>query len=354
MNVFGLRDEVITEYGEFVGSFVQVRAEDLSEKVEEHFEGGRLWPQPMLQLNPSFEAGASIEELADEGVLDERCREIFRLDKTDAETGRPLRLHRHQEEAVRAAGSGDHYVLTTGTGSGKSLAYIVPIVDHVLRRGSGRGIQAVVVYPMNALANSQQDELEKFLGPAESAPVRYAAYTGQEPEERRQGLRHNPPDILLTNYVMLELLLTRSVDRPLIAGSPDLRLIVLDELHTYRGRQGSDVAMLVRRVRMAKVSPVPQVLDMIDLLLQKLVHAQLISLNHSREMFPAQEVGHDDICRPLLIQPFRFMYLVGNNSYDRILIDLPHLIDYEQISIYQRDCGDHHLRLMKIDLIKEV
>ena len=65
--------------------------------------------------------------------------------------GGPMRLHRHQLEAIQQATSNQNYVLTTGTGSGKSLSYIVPIVDHVLRRGSGKGIQAIVVYPMNAL-----------------------------------------------------------------------------------------------------------------------------------------------------------------------------------------------------------
>ena len=105
-------------------------------------------------------------------------------------------------------------MLTTGTGSGKSLAYIVPIVDHVLqeRRREGpsaaKRVQAIVVYPMNALANSQLEELEKFLrdGYGEGRePVTFARYTGQEDDEKRQEIRDNPPDILLTNYVMLEL-----------------------------------------------------------------------------------------------------------------------------------------------------
>ena len=68
-----------------------------------------------------------------------------------------------QEEAIRAANSGGNYVLTTGTGSGKSLAFIIPIVNHVLRTGSGKGIQAIIVYPMNALANSQMQELSRYL-----------------------------------------------------------------------------------------------------------------------------------------------------------------------------------------------
>src|SRR2546430_3181114 len=96
-----------------------------------------------------------------------------------------MRLHRHQVDAIREARAGHNYVLTTGTGSGKNLSYIVPIVDHVLRRGSGQGVQAIVVYPMNALANSQAEELKKFLekgyGLGQS-PVRVARYTGQEKE----------------------------------------------------------------------------------------------------------------------------------------------------------------------------
>jgi ATP-dependent helicase YprA (DUF1998 family) len=117
------------------------------------------------------------------------------------------------------AHTGANYVLTTGTGSGKSLAYIVPIVDHVLRRGSGKGVQAIVVYPMNALANSQEGELKKFLQlsyPDGKGPVTFARYTGQESDETRQRIIANPPDIILTNYVMLELILTRTTERQLI------------------------------------------------------------------------------------------------------------------------------------------
>lgn len=89
---------------------------------------------------------------------------------------------------MRTARAGHHYVLTTGTGSGKSLSYIIPIVDHVLRNGSGKGIQAMIVYPMNALANSQYGELEKFLCagfPDGRGPVTFARYTGQEDDATR-------------------------------------------------------------------------------------------------------------------------------------------------------------------------
>ena len=163
-----------------------------------------------------------------------------------------MRLHKHQEDAVRIGATGANYVLTTGTGSGKSLTYIIPIVDHVLRHGSGKGIKAIVVYPMNALANSQWGELEKFLRfgyPDGKGPVTFERYTGQERGEERERIRANPPDILLTNFVMLELMLTRPIEAGLIEAAKGLQFLVLDELHTYRGRQGADVAMLVRRVR---------------------------------------------------------------------------------------------------------
>ncbi len=119
----------------------------------------------------------------------------------------PLRLYRHQIEGIHAARAGDNYVLPTGTGSGKSLSYIVPIVDHVLRtRGQGRrGIQAIVVYPMNALANSQLEELRKYIELGFDRPlVRFARYTGQESHERREQILADPPDILLTNRPLLQ------------------------------------------------------------------------------------------------------------------------------------------------------
>jgi superfamily II DNA/RNA helicase len=149
-------------------------------------------------------------------------------------------------------------VLTTGTSSGKSLAYLIPIVDQVLRTGRGQGVQAIVVYPMNALCNSQFGELGKFLciGYGEgNQPVRFERYTGQEDQEKRDQIIQNPPDILLTNYVMLELLLTRPFERSLVNAARGLKFLVLDELHTYRGRQGADVALLVRRVREACEAP---------------------------------------------------------------------------------------------------
>lgn len=254
MDVFGLRNNLIRDYEEYIKSFFVIRDDRIRAEVNRHLADGELWPDPLIQLNPSFERGHTIEELVADGVLHEECRGIFRVGKTETGGGTMLRLHRHQEEAIRMAAGGHNYVLTTGTGSGKSLAYMVPIVDHVLRSGSGKGLRAIVIYPMNALANSQKGELEKFLKlgmPAGSPRVTFERYTGQEGEEERQRILASPPDILLTNFVMLELILTRPRERPFVQNGKLLRFMVLDELHTYRGRQGADVAMLVRRMREA-------------------------------------------------------------------------------------------------------
>lgn len=258
MDVFDLREGVINEYASYVGSFVTVRDRRIREHVDQEMHSGVLWPQPLVQLNPAFEPGEGLETLVSRGELHERCLGIFRDKPTPTEDRGLLRLHRHQVEGIRAAREGRSYVLTTGTGSGKSLSYIVPIVDHVLRNGPGKGIQAVVVYPMNALANSQMGELEKFLChgfPQGQPPVTFRRYTGQEREDERKAIVESPPDILLTNYVMLELVLTRPNERRLVEAARGLRFLVFDELHTYRGRQGSDVAMLIRRVREATASP---------------------------------------------------------------------------------------------------
>ena len=258
MDVFEFRDQLVGEYERFTRSFVKIKADDIKYHVDAEYAAGRYWPQPMVGLNPAFVPGGDIGKFVAEGLLHPECERIFRFGKSEqGDLGTALTLHKHQEQAIRVATRRESYVLTTGTGSGKSLAYFVPIVDDVLRSraaGGAKGITAIVVYPMNALCNSQLEELEKYLSlgyPKGGEPVTYARYTGQENDEARQKLAANPPDILLTNYVMLELMLTRhsAPDPQVMAQAKDLRFLVLDELHTYRGRQGADVAMLVRRVR---------------------------------------------------------------------------------------------------------
>jgi Lhr-like helicase len=257
MDVFSLRDSLVADYARFARSFTTIRADDIRALVDRAYANEHYWPQPLLQVNPSFKPDEDdMDTLAARGVVHPDVARIFRFndDKKDGTAGSPLRLHRHQREALAYGAQRQSFVVTTGTGSGKSLCFFVPIIDAILKAKAtdpAPRTRAIVIYPMNALANSQLEELGKFPGRLSPAPVTFKRYTGQEREEERQRVADSPPDILLTNFMMLELLMTRQdeLDRQVIGNCAGLEFLVLDELHTYRGRQGADVAMLVRRVR---------------------------------------------------------------------------------------------------------
>lgn len=258
-NVFDFRDRLIDEYSAFSRSFAFISASDIKRKVEDEYKKERYWPQPLIQINPNYQRGQSVQELADEGLLHAKCADIFRIGKSSEESeykGQELFLFKHQVDALAKAKNKKSYVVTTGTGSGKSLSFFIPIVDAILNakdKDPTPKTRAIIIYPMNALANSQLEEVNKFLvGYRENErPFSVARYTGQESAEERKAIADNPPDILLTNFMMLELILTRyeSTDRHVVENCQGLEFLVLDELHTYRGRQGADVAVLVRRLR---------------------------------------------------------------------------------------------------------
>jgi len=251
MDIFDLDRCLVEDYQRFARSFTTIRAGDIREQVNRIYSTGKFWPDPIVSINPHFQLGDSLSKLVVEGTLDERTERVFRID------GDPLTLFRHQAQAIAKAKQRKSFVVTTGTGSGKSLCFFIPIIDSAIRAraaGENARTRAVVVYPMNALANSQMNELEKFIDQAdlpEGLRPTFARYTGQESQDERDLIRHRKPDILLTNFMMLELLMTRQSerDRQVIANAEGLDFIVLDELHTYRGRQGADVAMLIRRLR---------------------------------------------------------------------------------------------------------
>ncbi|RYZ80912.1 MAG: DEAD/DEAH box helicase, partial [Proteobacteria bacterium] len=173
--------------------------------------------------------------------------------------------------AIEAASTGQNYLVSTGTSSGKSFCFFVPIVDACLKSKNKRGIKAIIVYPMNALANSQYWNMAQRL---EGTGLKIGKFTGQTQQTDEEALKSyrriagreepfdsevisrekmiaEPPDILITNYKMLEYMLVRPKDRQMLepTWSESLQFLVLDEAHTYEGRRGADVAMLVRRVK---------------------------------------------------------------------------------------------------------
>jgi hypothetical protein len=236
---------------------------------------------PFVSLSRPFKTGASVATLVADGVLHPAMTQVVPYPTVRA----------HQEQAIRAIRRGETTLVATGTGSGKTESFLYPIISRCLElqeAGAPPGIVAVLIYPMNALAEDQLDRIRGLLAgrgvpfgmyvgktPDEEAQVRgermpagtsNAAYharlqqireSGQAvsllpPEERasRAAMRKDggQPRILLTNVKQLELLLTRGKDIALFEGAP-LEFLVFDEAHTFRGAQGAETACLIRRLR---------------------------------------------------------------------------------------------------------
>ena len=171
--------------------------------------------------------------------------------------------YRHQRIAFDRLANGQSTVVATGTGSGKTECFLYPVLDHCRERSGAPGVKAIFIYPMNALASDQARRIARIINNTPSLRGRvtaglYVGETGASPRtrmtadhliENRDVLREHPPDILLTNYKMLDLLLTRPVDFPLWRHNASGRYLVVDDLHTFDGAQGTDLACLVRRLR---------------------------------------------------------------------------------------------------------
>ena len=214
--------------------------------------------QPLLTTIPTYVTGLTPRDLAGRSVPPRLHEALLRLGEED----RPL--YEHQAKAIRTIQEGRSTAIATGTGSGKTESFLLPILDDVLRNPSP-GVRAVVVYPLNALANDQLRRLRQLLRGLPN--VTFGRYTGESPRVRtdltpeelaevlnpnecisREELRASPPHIVLTNFAMLEYLLLRPQDSPLF-GSDTLKFVVLDEAHVYQGAQGIDVGLLMRRLR---------------------------------------------------------------------------------------------------------
>lgn len=256
---------------------------------------------PLLEATPGFEKGKSIQELVDQGVLDTGFENLC---GSNLPFQRPLYLH--QEQAIRKICSGKrNLVVTTGTGSGKTETFLIPIINHLLQEEKNGtldqgGVRALLLYPMNALANDQLKRLRKVLANYPSITFgRYIGDTKQDYEKAvdqfhdqfrgetpqknelicRNQMQQRPPHILLTNYAMLEYLLLRPADNNFFDGqtATHWKFIVLDEAHIYNGAIGIEIAMLLRRLKDRVVRSEHGKLQMI---------ATSATLGHGSEDFP--------------------------------------------------------------------
>lgn len=250
------------------------RDPELRRSFETGLERGQLVNGPFLESTPVY---------ARETITKNLLREILTADVDPGfvKSLDPDRmLYVHQERAIRRLVQGRNVVVATGTGSGKTEAYLLPIL-HALYLESlagerAPGVRALILYPMNALANDQRrrlGELAKHLRDNDSRfSFTFGRYTGETPEDERDSrrnarqhlddrkdgeqvlrseMRARPPDILLTNYSMLEYLLLRPRDSQLFddGRGATWRFCVLDEAHQYRGTKGMEMAMLLRRLK---------------------------------------------------------------------------------------------------------
>lgn len=242
---------------------------------------------PLLEIKDVFKTGHSISELIDQGTLSplflniESGKPNNKLYKRKLPVDRKLYLH--QEQAINSIVSGNNAVISTGTGSGKTNCFLIPVINELLREQEegtlGPGVRALFIYPMNALANDQMKNLRELLmyypditfgvynggteNDEESAIAVYEAMFAKEKIEKlrhrldneilsRDEMKKNPPNILFTNYAMLEHLLFRPKDDVLFSHA-DFRFVVLDEAHVYNGATGIETAILLRRLK-ARIS----------------------------------------------------------------------------------------------------
>lgn len=287
LNPVELAREIEERYRRYLKTTFYFKDPQLRKSFEEALDSGRLSKGPYLEATPVFKRGQNPQALF-QNLLGTRPDEGF---LKAVEGGRPL--YQHQEEAIRHVFSGRNVVIATGTGSGKTEAFFYPILLHLYQEFQmgtlGQGVRALILYPMNALANDQRDRLGEICKCLKDAGspfhFTFGQYIGETPEDKNDSQRHardhlaereqkgysiiengevvhgelvlrsemrrTPPHILLTNYSMLEYLLLRPEDSPLFDDGRARwwTFLVLDEAHQYRGSRGIEMGMLLRRLK---------------------------------------------------------------------------------------------------------
>lgn len=289
LNPLRLRDSLRETIERYIATAVPVsssRAPGLARAVREAIakESASLIQGPFLESLPDYRKKSSIRDLVDSGVLAPKWRDLRRsgfgwlFERS---------LHAHQERAIRQAAENRNFIVATGTGSGKTECFLLPIVNRLLRDDKLKepGVRAVIVYPLNALANDQLyfRVAPLLLRQLTNTGITFGRFTGQvradadrhREEDRllenealrdalglaprtsrlprswllsRAEMLATPPHILVTNYAMLEHLLLLPRNAPLF-GNARLQFLVLDEIHTYAGAQAIEVAFLLRKLK---------------------------------------------------------------------------------------------------------
>lgn len=265
--------EIITrQYKRYLSTIFSLNDFSYQKQFQEQLQNPSTFAKgPFLDVNDSFVTASSPAELIEKGDLPSSFKKLgFRHDRT---------LYYHQLKAIETAAAGHSMVVSTGTGSGKTESFLMPIFAELTREYEAGtltdGVRALLIYPMNALANDQVERLRELL--KDFPEISFGCYTGQTKEKQRDALeeyrklnhfqepiaselisreemRAHPPHILITNYAMLEYLMVRPGDNVFFQ-TDTWKFIVLDEAHVYRGSTGIEVSMLLRRLQAALRAP---------------------------------------------------------------------------------------------------
>lgn len=270
-----LTEQVEERYKRYLETTFYFKDPDLRESFQKALRSGHLSKGPYLEATPVFKRGKKAEKLFQELLPNPPDEGFLKALQGD----RPLYLH--QERAVQKVfGESHNVVVATGTASGKTETFLYPILLHLYQEFQagqlGPGVRALILYPMNALANDQRERLGEICKGLQEAgslfKFTFGQYIGETPEDEhdsprhardhmpirlhgelvlRKEMRENPPHILLTNYSMLEYLLIRPDDSPLFDNGRARwwTFLVIDEAHQYRGSKGIEMGMLIRRLK---------------------------------------------------------------------------------------------------------
>jgi len=271
-------DEIKKEYIGYIGTTFHFRNQNLQKKLLVELDK-TVANGPFVEIKDSFRSGKTIEEFINNGTLSPLFRDLERDKKYRSKLPVSRPLYMHQDKAIEKIVAGKNVVVSTGTGSGKTDCFLIPVINELLREKEqgtlNDGVRAIFIYPMNALANDQIKGLREIL--MSYPDIRFGVYNGgtenrekdaiklyetmyaneeylklrkrlPNEEVSRDEMKKRPPHILFTNYAMLEHMLFRPGDDTIFSKS-NFKFVVLDEAHVYAGATGIETAFLMGRLK---------------------------------------------------------------------------------------------------------
>lgn len=277
-------EHIKDEFIGYISTSFHISDREYAKQFKEELEKpGVITKGPYLDISDSYKTGKSLEDMIREGEISPLFRELEAgVPENEKELQISRKLYYHQEQALRKINQKRNLIVTTGTGSGKTECFLIPIINELLREKEHgtltSGVRAIIIYPMNALANDQMKRLRLLLKnypditfgvynsstkmTNESGIIEYGkVYKDQDGHAMkpikneiisREQMQKTPPHILVTNYAMLEYMMLRPKDDLVFSGA-DLRFLILDEAHIYHGATGMETALLLKRLK-ARIS----------------------------------------------------------------------------------------------------